>query len=448
MKYLTMSLVILAAILIVNNDCLYSDPAVNYLLLLSTDQPVTKLVSASSQNTPGNQDSKNPSISMDGRFVAFDSEATNLIAIDYSGFKDVFFRDTSLETTERVSRVSNLSGGNGDSEQPSVSYDGRYIAFASAATNLSSADANGDWWDVFVFDRKDSTTVLGSISTNSDGGNRASFSAFISPEGRFLAFQSYSYNLDTGFSDHNGSDIFVNEHVWPWTNLISRLSNGVQADKDCHSPSASQYALEVVFESESTSLVATGNNGMRHIYMKYRPNGPIIRVSVDSNGVSANNNCSQSYITTNGIYVVFGSIADNLTSGISGPPKMRIYLRDGLNKTTELVSVAADGTAANGRCDNPSVSDDGRYVTFSSEATNLHPKDTNVTSDIYVYDRTSHQITLISIGHDGSSSNGRSTNPIISRDGRYVAFESYATNLVSGVAIPGIYQVYIRGPLF
>lgn len=142
----------------------------------------------------GNQASYEPSISADGRYVAYTSAATNLVAGDTNATLDVFVRDRTANTTTRVSVASSGAQGNGPSEQPSISEDGRYVAFTSFADNLVTRDTNSTY-DVFVHDRLRRTTVRVSVSSAETPGNDRSLRPAVSADGRYVAFESRASNL-------------------------------------------------------------------------------------------------------------------------------------------------------------------------------------------------------------------------------------------------------------
>ena len=165
--------------------------------------------------------------------------------------------------------------------------------------------------------------------------------------------------------------------------------------------------------------------------------GNTTRVSVASDGTQSNNSSYNPSISANGRYVAFESEATNLVRGDTNNFR-DIFVHDRQTGQTTRVSVASDGTQANGHSYDPSISADGRYVAFASLANNLVSGDTNDQQDIFVHDRQTGQTTRVSVASDGTQASGHSFNPSISADGRYVAFVSSASNLVGGDTEPPI----------
>ena len=206
----------------------------------------TSLVSIASDGTQGNQFSCAPSISADGRYVVFASNATNLVPGDTNSREDVFVRDRQTGTTSRVSVASDGTQGNGLSQRPQISADGRYVAFESESANLAPGDANGYSMDIFVFDRLSQTTERVSVASDGSPGNGYSAAASISADGRYVAFESESTNLAPG--DANGwEDVFVRDRVSGTTEQVSVDDAGVGGSSGSYSPSISADGRYVAF---------------------------------------------------------------------------------------------------------------------------------------------------------------------------------------------------------
>jgi Tol biopolymer transport system component len=283
-------------------------------------------VSVDSEGNQGNQalySSATASISANGRFVAFDSPASNLVPGDTNDASDIFVRDTLTNTTTRVSVDSAGNQANSISGEPSISANGRFVAFSSLASNLVPGDTN-DKFDTFVRDTLTNTTTRVSVDSASNQANSISTEPSISANGRFVAFSSLASNLVPG-DTNNTSDIFVRDTL----------------------------------------------------------NNTTTRVSVDSAGNQVNNTSVDPY-RHGGVY-------------------------------------------------NPSISADGRFVAFQSDASNLVPEDTNDANDIFVQDTLTNTTTRVSVDSAGNQSNPGPvsfSHPSISADGRFVAFSSFASNLV------------------
>jgi Tol biopolymer transport system component len=393
----------------------------------------TQRVSLDSHGGQANSDSDSAATSADGRYVAFWSSASNLVPGDTNAAADIFVRDRQLGTTERASVDSGGAQANSGSDYLlSISADGRYVAFASNASNLVPGDTNGHW-DVFVRDRQLGTTERVSVDSGGAQANADSLEPSISADGRYVAFWSNASNLVPG-DTNTASDIFVRDRLLGTTERVSVDSNGTQADKFSDSPSISADGRYVAFESFATNLVPGDTNGTYDVFVHDRQLGTTERVSVDSNGAQANSSSGPtSSISADGRYVAFASAASNLVPGDTNDAS-DVFVRDRLLGTTERDSVDSAGAQGNGPygSGSPSVSADGRYVVFASESTNLVPGDTNGTNDIFVRDRLLGTTERVSVDSAGAQANSDSSYPSISADGRYVGFTSNASNLVPG----------------
>ena len=391
---------------------------------------ITTRVSVSSSGQQGSSDSLYPSISADGRYVAFESIADNLVQSDTNGDRDVFVHDRQTGQTTRVSVSSSSQQGDRDSDNPSISADGRYVAFESIADNLVQSDTNGDR-DVFVHDRQTGQTTRVSVSSAGEQGNHSSYQASISADGRYVAFQSFATNLVDG--DTNGDqDVFVHDSQTAQTTRVSISSAGQQGNRDSDSPSISAYGRYVAFESLAFNLVEGDTNGDQDIFVHDRQTGTTSRVSVRSTGLQGNDHSYRPSISADGRYVAFESEAGNLVEGDTNH-HFDVFVCDRQTGQTTRVSVSSAGEQGNDTSEFSSISPNGRYVAFRSEANNLVEGDTNGgLPDVFVHDRQTGQTTLVSVSSDGEQENYWSCFSSISAGGRYVAFDSYASNLVEG----------------
>ncbi len=406
---------------------------------------VTQRVSVDSGGAQGNDGSFEPSVSADGRYVAFTSASSNLVPGDTTGFLDVFVRDRLSGVTERVSVDSGGAPGNSDSGVYgiSISADGRYVAFDSLATNLVPADTNGAL-DVFVRDRLSGTTTRVSVDSGGAQGNSDSFSPSISADGLSVAFESFASNLISW--DTNGvRDIFYRAWQNNYTEIVSVDSSAAQANGDSYEPAISADGRYVAFTSDATNLVPGDTNGFRDVFVRSRSSGTTTRVSVDSVGSQANGNSYSPSISADGLSVAFESLASNLINGGTNG-RLHIFYRAWQNNYTEIVSVDSSAVQGNGNSFRPSITADGRYVAFASFATNLVPGDTNGFIDVFVRSRsigTTQRVSLSSSWVQGNDDSCYFFHPSYSADGRYVAFESFATNLVPGDT-NGSSDIFIR----
>ncbi len=392
----------------------------------------TERVSVDSSGAQANDKSEIPSTSGDGRYVAFQSYATNLVADDTNGTSDVFVRDRLTGATERVSVDSSGAQGASTSLEPSISADGRYVAFRSLANNLVAGDTNGEL-DIFVRDRLTGVTDLVSVDNSGAQANDWSFEPSISTGGRYVAFRSDASNLVSG--DTNGTpDIFVRDRLTAVTERVSVVhSSGDQANNYSYEPSISADGRYVAFESYPNNLDGGPSIGARDIYVRDRLTGATERASVDSSGAQALGASSHSSLSADGRYVAFGTTASNLDAAdTNGDPD--VYVHDRFTGVTERISVDGSGAQANNGGWYPSISADGRYVAFwavddLSPGTNA---DLNGSGDIFVRDRLTDTTERVSVDNNGRVPNNGSVDSSISADGRYVSFSSWATNVVDG----------------
>ncbi len=385
--------------------------------------------SVTSAEVQGDADSEHCSVSANGRFVAFQSFSTNLTPGDTNGHWDIFVRDLDSRTTERVSVDSSEVPGNSESLRPSISGDGRFVAFSSYSVNLVPGDTNGGH-DIFVRNLENGTTLRVSVANDGAQANHASLAPSISADGRFVAFESSATNLVTAEAN-NHVDIFVRDLQSGTTQRVSVASNGGEANAEAVEARISGNGRFVAFESRATNLVADDTNGYVDIFVRDLQSGTTQRVNVDSYEAQAIGYSYYPAISGDGRFVAFMSDAPSLVPGDTNGTH-DIFVRDLQNGTTERVSLGSNGAQGDGSSYYPSISDDGRFVAFMSDAPNLVPGDTNGTGDIFVRDVASGTTRRVSQASSGTVGNGRSDHPRISADGSTVVFYSRASNLVAG----------------
>jgi hypothetical protein len=403
-----------------------------------TQSPTTIRISVHSNGTQGNGLSRFPAISANGSFVAFRSAATNLVSGDTNGANDVFRRDVSTQTTVRVSVSSANAQANGASSNPSISSDGRYIAFDSVATNLVTDDTNSQN-DVFRRDVQSSATVRASLSTQEAQGNGASDSPAITGSGNEIAFISSASNML--FGDTNAADDgFVRDIGAGATQRVTvRAIEGNDDSLRCSIDSSGRY---VAFLSRATNFMEGSVAGRLHVYVRDRLLQTTERASESSGGVAGNDSSFGPAISADGRFVAFESDATNLVLGDNNGLG-DVFVHDRVTGTTTRVSVSTAGTEGNGESREPSISGDGRYVAFSSSANNLVAGDTNSADDVFVRDRTTNQTFRVSVTSAEAQANSVSGAASISFDGNLVAFDSFASNLVAGDT-NGFIDVFVR----
>lgn len=398
------------------------------------DPPAAELtiVSMASDGSPAGANSDSPSVSGDGRFVAFQSLADNLVPGDSFNTLDVFVRDRVSGVTELVSAAPAGGPANGGSDSPAISADGRYIAFASFATDLVSTATNRRR-NVYVRDRVSGVTELVSVAPDGMSGNGYSSVPSISADGRYIAFESLATNLVTGGTDGAGN-VFVRDRDAGVTELVSVALDGTAGNWFSGAPSISADGRFIAFLSSASDLVSGATSRGSDVYLRDRMSGVTELISVAPDGTPANDSYYGSFgasVTADGRFVVFHSYATNLVAADTDAFSPDVFVRDRQSGVTELVSVTPDGTPGNGHSYNASVSADGRFVAFESSASDLVPDDTNGNRDVFVRDRQSAETDVVSVAPDGSPGTWFSEDPAISVDGRFIAFSSAAPNLVA-----------------
>jgi Tol biopolymer transport system component len=389
-------------------------------------------VSVSSTGHQANGASFLGAMSPDGRYVVFNSEATNLVQGDTNGKRDVFVRDRQRRTTERVSVSSTGAQGNNDSFGAGISTDGRYVAFTSLASNLVPGDTNGRP-DVFVHDRQTGETVQASLTAGGAQTLEGGGLAFLSNDGRFVLFASRGNKYVSG-DTNRANDTFVRDLRAGTTERVSVSSGGAQGDGDSFGGGISANGRYAVFDSAATTLARGDTNDREDVFERDRKAHTTTRVSVSSDGAQGNDDSFGGGISANGRYAVFWSSATNLVPEDTNG-QTDVFVRDLKAGTTERVSVGqggAQGNLGSIPCCGQVISADGRYVAFRSDATNL-VIGIVAEHNIYVRDRVAGVTTLESVASDGTPANNNSGYPAeISADGRLLAFDSDATNLVPG----------------
>lgn len=354
------------------------------------------------------------SMSEGGRYVAFWSTTSTFVENDTNESYDVFVRDRVSNKVERVSVSSTGQQGNENSYEAALSIDGRYAGFASAANNLVPRDTNAVP-DVFVRDRYTDKTVRVSVSSAGEQANMSRSESFpaesgsrlisMSANGRYVMFRSVASNLVPN-DTNQAADVFVHDLRTRKTIRVNVSSSEAQANADTRHPvglpqwNVSDDGRYVFFNSDASNLVTNDQNGAEDIFVRDTVRGTTHRVSVSSSGGEAE----------------FG-VGDRDLGSTSGN-----YIAN--------ASVVPTNTAALSYAATP----DGRFVVFSSDSTDLVPRDTNETTDIFLRDLATGTTTLVSLASNGGQGNGPSNDPILSADGRFVAFDSESSNLVPGDA--------------
>jgi hypothetical protein len=383
----------------------------------------TTRMSVDSSGAEGDGNSYGWAISADGRYVVFQSFASNLVANDWNHREDIFVHDRVLGTTERVSVSSSGKQANDDSYYQAISADGRFVAFFSWADNLVVGDTNGTG-DIFLHDRVTGDTELISVDQNGGPTDGPSFAPSISADGRFVAFYSLASDIVAG--DTNGNyDVFVRDRQLGVTELVSVDSSGIQGNGGSAGPSISADGGIVAFHSESTNLVAGDSNARWDAFVRDRSNGTTTRVSVDSIGSEANGDSDFAAISADGQVVSFESWATNLTTISDGNGVRDLFVHDCRSGLTECVSLNASGVTGNDESRAPpGVSTDGRFIAFVSHASDLVSNDTNDYEDVFVRDRITGTTERVSVDFAGNEADQGAGGVGISGNGECVVFFS------------------------
>jgi probable HAF family extracellular repeat protein len=366
-------------------------------------------------------------VSASGNQVAFASSAGNLVENDINGKVDVFVRNRSAGWTSRVSVATSGVQGNNTSTNPSMSADGRFVVFESDATNLVAGDTNGRR-DIFLRDRQLGTTVRLSVSTNGVQANGHSYRPRISPNGRFIVFESDATNL-VGTDLNGRRDIFLRDRTLNQTSRPSLTNEEGQPNADCTDASVSDDGLIVCFTSSATNLVAGDTNGATDVFLRNRVTGATARVSVGPGGVQGNNDSFGGRISGNGRYFAFTSAASNLAPGDTNASD-DVFLRDRFNASTTRITMSPG--QANGASEAIAISGDGRSIVYNSGASNLVAGDSNGQQDVFIHDNWTFLTRRASLGNGGQQCPAASVGTAVSADGRFVVFHTIAGNLVNG----------------
>jgi hypothetical protein len=367
-------------------------------------------------------------VSGNGRFVAFVSAATNLVPNDTNSQQDIFVRDLQLGTTTRASVASNGTQGDNQSLTPSISGDGRYVSFSSVADNLVAGSVPGQQ-GVYLHDMTTGITNRLDLAPNGSAGNDTACCSSVSGDGRFIAFASAAANLMQGVS---GENVYRYDTKTQQLSLASVASDGITVGGGT-SPQISADGRFVAFTSFATNLVTGDTNGKNNAFVHDFATGQTTRVNVASDGTQDNCGVSYVTaipvaISADGRYLAFISCGNTLAPSLVNPYEFdtayvhdmntgqtsalladsqnnvifiadmgtlsadgrfvsfgRTYLDDRTTGQFTLLNVAADGTVGNGASYVATTSMDGSSAVFSSNSTNLVANDTNTNTDVFSF---------------------------------------------------------------
>ena len=454
------------------------------IFVFDTQAASVERVSVTGSGAQANNWSGGPAISSDGRYVAFQSDANNLVSSDTNSQGDIFLRDRQTGTTTRVSVSGAGAQGNGGSRQATISGDGRYVGFASDAGNLVASDTNGVA-DVFVRDTQ--TSMTHRLSTASDGtqANGGSSAPNLSMNGRYIVFVSDATNLVAG-DTNNQADIFKTDLLYqalnatPTPTPAAGTGTGLRGDyfntADLSGvPLLTRLDPRVDFSWGIGAPVWGGNQD--HFSMRWsgqvQPrysedytfrvlsddgarlwiNGNLVIDDWNARGLASRSTApialaaGQKYdlvleyfenVDNAEVHLYWSSFSQSeepiatsqlYAAVIPTPTPTRTAPAPTL---IERISLDSAGVQADGASDWPSISDDGRLVAYQSVATNLVPGDTNDRQDIFLYDRGPGITTRLSLGVGGAQSIEYSDHPALSAGGDYATFRSWSSNMVPG----------------
>lgn len=390
----------------------------------------TVRVSVSSGGGQANGSSGASKVSANCRMTTFSSSASNLVHGDTKRWVDVFAHNAKTDETILVSRALGGERANGNSRPNGVSATGRFIAYDSGASNLVKHDDN-DQYDVFVRDTTERRSQRISVPAGGGWADGPSYRPAISADGRYVAFDSYATNMvpDDG---SGGFDVFVRDRVAKTTERVSIGLGGEDPDGESTGAAISGNGRFVVFESGAENLVDNDGNGFVDVFLYDRDADTTSLISVGSDGSPSNNTFSGiADISANGRYIAFTSTASNLVADDTNGTIADVFVRDRVAETTQLVSVNSAGEQGSDfQSLQGTVSADGAVVTFDSLSSAMVGNDTNDEPDVFVHVMDSGVTKRASVSTGGKQGNLGSVASAIADGGGCVSFTTGANNLV------------------
>jgi Tol biopolymer transport system component len=388
----------------------------------------TRLLSRALDGDPANGLSGHPSVSDNGRVVAFTSSASDLVVGDDNGLTDIFVRDRRTDQTKRVS--VDMSGGspNAPSSMPQIAAKGRHVVYLSRATDLTSVNTHGKL-QAYLYDRDARTTTLVSVNAAGEAGNDDTTQVVVNKDGSLVAFVSEATNLVA--DDTNGvPDVFLHGVSVGGTRLITRAPDGSLANLSSYAVDISNSGKMLAIASSASNLVPDDTNGASDVFMYDRKSGGWDLISRNKHGDAGDGHSYEAVISADGEYVAFTSVASDLTEDEDNFLEDVFLYRSPVDRI-DLVSRGLDGTTAAVESYVGSISRDGRAVTFYSDADDLVEGDTNDDTDVFLFRRARRQaVSLVSTTKDGASGNSTSLASSVSASGKIVVFDSQASDLV------------------
>ena len=395
------------------------------------------LLTVDGSGESGNGSSFFAYLTPDGQIAAFESWATNWASSNYANtWTDIFLKNRVSGEIRQITKSYAGGATDEDSFDPVLSADGRYVAFFSYATNLVPDDTNRDEWtrnglDLFVYDTLIDHLERVSLTSNDEeiDGNSV---GTITPDGKITLIISDGNGVLPG-DDNSDRRSAVYWREWQ-TGAMERITGGIDGrfpDGMFVHVWGSYDGSRVAFSTDSSNLVPGDENGLLDIFLYERSSGTVKRISVAADGTEANGASGQPQITSDGRYVVFRSHASNLVRGDNNSVS-DIFRYDAESGAIERVSVDPGGVEGNGQSKDPSICDNSRLIAYTSDATNLVAGDTNATSDVFLLDMVTGAVELVSDVRDGEPGNGKAHRSFLAAECDTIAFASEASNLVAG----------------
>lgn len=382
---------------------------------------------------------RHPSLSADGRYVAFQSESSDLVDNDFNGQSDIFVKDLQTGALQRVSVSGQAIEGSGPSFDAQISEDGSFIVFASRSENFVAND-NNNQSDIFVKNIQTGALEIASVDTSGNASNGWSESPSISSDGRFVAFKTFANNLSPA-DTQNYSDIYVKDMLNETVFLVSSDSDGIVGNYVSTAPMISSNGQFVVFTSGASNLVNNDNNGSFDVYVKNILTNTVTLVP-RAQSVFVGSDSFPS-ISNEGQYVSFGTLESLVSDDRRGQDTYRYDLQSGNYDIVTQVSPLLTSTTGNGDSYIGAINSDGTVIAFDSFANNIISDDVGTQGQVYVRLTSTGQVQLVSSNANGVASNQNSRNPSLTSDGQWVAFESNASNLVD-TDLNGNYDIFVK----
>jgi len=385
-----------------------------------------KRITVSSSGVQANASSYFSYTSEDGRYITFGSKAKNL-DVDNNNYMDAYVHDTITGQTKRISYAYTGGETDHDSHDPVISADGRYISYISYATNLVAGDNNDDEWnleglDVFVYDQHTGITKRMSLTPAGHEIDGETIGRVI-PNGEYVIFSSNGVNVVS-------NAIYKRNVLTGVTNRITgNIIDGGGANEGLSHLGSDYDASHIVFRSGASDLVHNDYNGLVDIFLYKQNDSTMRRISMAYTGAEANGSSGQTVISMDGRFVAYRSGASNLVPNDTNG-KNDIFLYDVQTGQTTRVNVSSTGQQANGTSRDPSVCANGRYVSYTSDANNLVPNDSNGKFDVFLYDTETRETILVSKADNGVIANERAHRSFIVPDCSGIVHANGATNFV------------------